>query len=89
MDRTFNEILELSKRRLLGKCTGFLYKMISFNWLALNDRNFIEAPCFKIVTTDPLDDVVDNMASLPIGVAEKYAKNQYQEEHWHRMFESL
>ncbi len=80
VDRTFSEVSELSFRRLPGRCTKFLYRLISFNWLALNDRNFIEAKCFKIVTCDPLDDVVDNLSSLPVGVANKYAKNTYKNE---------
>jgi len=74
VDRTFCEVTQLSKRRLIGGCTSFLYRLISFNWKALNDRNYIEAPCFKIATCDPQDDVVDNLSSLPVGVATKYAK---------------
>ncbi len=31
------------------------------------------------MTCDPLDDVVDNLSSLPVGVATKYAKYQYNE----------
>ena len=37
VDRTFSEVSELSFRRLPGRCTKFLYRLISFNWLALND----------------------------------------------------
>ncbi len=73
VDRTFSELDMLSERRLAGKFTSTIFKMISFNWKAINDRNFIEAPCFKIVTCDPLDDVVDNMSSLHVGIAMKFA----------------
>lgn len=89
VDRTFNEVAELSYRRLPGRCTKFFYRLISFNWTAWNDRNFIEAQCYKIVTCDPLDDVVDNLSSLPVGVATKYAKNKYQDETWKKFYNSL
>lgn len=51
-DRTFSELDQLAERRVIGSCTRFLFKFISFNWRALNDRNFIEAKCYKIVTCD-------------------------------------
>lgn len=57
--------------------------------MALNDRNFIEAPCFKIVTCDPEDDTVDNMSSLPVGIAIKYAKHGYSEGQWAQFYEAL
>lgn len=79
----------LAERRVLGRCTKFLFKLISFNWRALNDRNFIEAKCYKIVTCDPLDDVVENMSSLSVGIAMKYAVNQYTEDKWKKMYENL
>jgi hypothetical protein len=41
------------------------------------------------VTCDPLDDVVDNLSSLPVGVATKYAKNKYQDETWKNFYNSL
>ena len=49
--------------------TSIIYKCISCNWKALNDKNFAEAPCYKILTCDPNDDVVDNYSSLAVGVA--------------------
>lgn len=42
-DRTFCEIDILAERRVLGSCTKALFKLISFNWRAVNDRNFIES----------------------------------------------
>ena len=41
--------------------------------------NTIEAKCFKVLTCDPNDDVVDNFSSLHVGVAKKYAVNTYTE----------
>ena len=63
--------------------------MISSNWKALNDRNFIEAPCFKIVTCDPEDDTVENMSSLHVGTGIKYAKHNYDEAMWKTFYDAL
>ena len=46
-----------------------LFKFVSYNWKAMNDHNIISAKCFKIITSDPRDDVVENFSSLPVGVA--------------------
>ena len=77
VDRTFSELDVLSERRLYGCCTNLLYRIVSFNWKALNDQNFIEAKCMKILTCDPDDDVVDNFSSLPAGIAKKLALHSY------------
>ena len=69
VDRTFNELDVLSQRRVSGGCTGAVFSMISYSWKALNDINFSNAPCYKILTCDPQDDVVDNYCSLATGVA--------------------
>ena len=69
VDRTFSELDQLAVRRLTGRCTTGLYRFVSFNWKALNDRNFIEAKCYKILTCDSNDDVVDNYSALSVGVA--------------------
>jgi pimeloyl-ACP methyl ester carboxylesterase len=69
VDRTFSELNVLSERRMQGRCTDIVYNLISYNWQALNDENFANAKCFKILTCDPQDDVVDNFCSLPSGVA--------------------
>lgn len=40
VDRTFCEFDRLSTKRLKGNCTEHLFKMLSCNWKALNDKNF-------------------------------------------------
>lgn len=89
VDRTFSELDMLAERRVPGRCSRFLVKLISFNWKALNDRNFIETKCFKITTCDPLDDVVENFSSLNVGVAVKYAKASYSERKYVDLFDHL
>jgi hypothetical protein len=36
-----------------------------------------------------LDDVVDNLSSLPVGVATKYAKYKYSDQTWRQFYDSL
>ena len=69
VDRTFGEFDKLSEARLKGGCTRKLFQILSCNWKALNDVNFSRAQCYKIVTCDPKDDVVDNFSNLAVGVA--------------------
>lgn len=83
-DRTFCELDISSERRLFGKYTRALYKFVSCNWKVSNDSNFIQSKsCFKIVTCDPMDDVVDNFSVLSSGVACKLAKKTYKEAKWY------
>ncbi len=89
VDRTFCDIDEISERRLYGVCTKTIFRFISFNWKALNDQNFSEAKCYKIVTSDPNDDVIDNYANLATGVAIKQAQHTYETKKWNLFFESL
>lgn len=90
VDRTFGELDVSSERRLFGSYTRFLYKFISVNWKTRNDANFIAAEnSFKIITSDPLDEVVDNFSSLPAGVAEKLALYAYSEDKWKDFFNCL
>lgn len=63
-DRTFAELDLLSEKRIEGWFTRILYRFISYNWNVHNDRNFLEAKCYKIMTCDAKDDVVDNFSSL-------------------------
>ena len=43
VDRTFSELDISSERRLFGTISRILYKFVSLNWKANNDRNFIDA----------------------------------------------
>ncbi|CDW82564.1 UNKNOWN [Stylonychia lemnae] len=89
VDRTFNELDVLSQRRVSGGCTSAVFKMISYSWQALNDYNFANAPCYKILTCDPQDDVVDNYCSLATGVAQKLCQNNYKDNKWKLFFQCL
>ena len=90
IDRTLNEIEDLARTRLLGGClTSFVFRLVSFGWEAKNDANLIESKCYKIISTDTRDDVVENMSSLPVGIAKKLARFEYKELKWRRFYECL
>jgi len=56
-------------KKMRGPATSLIYRMISCNWRTPNAKDFAKSPCFKIVTSDPLDDTVDLFANLHVGVA--------------------
>jgi len=88
-DRTFGDLEEAAHKKILGNSTKMLYNIVSCSWKILNFSNFARAKCFKIVTADPFDDVVDNFASLPMMVARELALNKYEGQEWHLFFKNL
>ena len=68
-DRTFGNLKNISTRKFFGFGVPFLYDLISFKWETDNDINFIKAPCYKITSWDPKDDVVDEYSSLNCSAA--------------------
>ncbi len=41
IDRTFNELTDLSARRVGGLCTKSIFKFVSGQWRAMNDANVV------------------------------------------------
>jgi hypothetical protein len=70
----------VSTRRIVGWPTKLIYKIISCNWKTDNSFNFYNAPCFKILTCDPNDDVIDNFASLSVGAANQFFTRDNQKQ---------
>ena len=70
-DRTFSDLETVSTKRISFGPTSFIYKAISCSWKTENHANFATAPCFKILACDPADDVIDNFASLAVGVSQQ------------------
>ena len=95
VDRTFGELEAVSEKRLLGCCTKRIYNMVSCRWRTGNAYNFARAKCYKIITCDPKDDVVDNFASLPVLASHYLIKNNYKDtttdgtDRWHNFYEAL
>lgn len=65
------------------------FDTVSFRWKALNDVNFHNAKCIKILSNDPCDEIVDLQSSLCVGVAAQHAKNKYDSDEWKQFYKSL
>jgi len=89
VDRTFGELLDVSDKRLIGCSTKSIFNFVSCYWRTQNDYNFSRAKCFKILTCDPKDDVVDNMASVAVLTAKQLALRKYSENKWKQLHEAL
>jgi hypothetical protein len=77
VDRTFSEIERISSRMILGLPSVYIFKCLTMKWMSNSDINFYKSKCFKILTCDPEDDVIDNFASLVTGVAKLDSKVDY------------
>ena len=75
-DRTFGSLRSVSTRKFVGMGTRCLYDLASMQWETDNDKNFLEARCFKMVSCDPADDVVDEYASLAARTALQACKKR-------------
>lgn len=53
-----------------GKFLHALYKVVT-GWTDDTSENYLEAPCYKIVTFDPKDEVIPLMASLRYNVTKR------------------
>jgi len=63
-DRTFGNLKNVSTRKFIGGGSSLLFDIVTFKWETNNDMNYLKAPCFKIATCDPRDDVIDQYACL-------------------------
>jgi len=89
MDRTFSEVEEVGKKTLLGKPVGLLFSLFTMNWETLNPENYCLSPCFKILTCDPFDDIVQEYASLAVGVAKRLCLTNYHTAQWRKCYNIL
>lgn len=89
VDRTFSDIERISSRMIMGTPSLHLFRCLTMQWRSQSDVNFNKAPCFKILTCDPEDDVIDNFASLVTGVTKLNSKVDYEGQEWKRFYENL
>ena len=55
---------------MFGTKNQFLYKTFKFGgWPVRSDINFFEAKCFKMMTQDPNDEIIDKFSALNTHVA--------------------
>ena len=67
-DRTFSSLTTVAHYSF-GKHIGKLYKWVA-GWSDDNCSNFIEAPCYKVVTFDPKDEIIPFPSSLRAGITQ-------------------
>ena len=77
-DRTFKELIDVAEAKVHGWQTKFIFRLFTCAWRTLNADNYVKAnQCFKIIACDPLDDTVEQFASLAVGVADQLSKQDY------------
>lgn len=75
-DRTFYSLEEVSIYSL-GAWTKWAIKILTL-WTDMEvTRDFIFANCYKVLATDPNDEVINENASLKTGISLKIVINQY------------
>ena len=60
----------------MGPGINSIMDFFTCQWRAPNDKNFLGAPCYKLMTCDPEDDIIDYYSSLMCGVAVRLAEQQ-------------
>ena len=68
-DRTFSSLTDVATYSF-GRLLGILYQMIT-GWNDDTSENFIQAPCFKIITFDPKDEMIPLLASLRYSITRR------------------
>lgn len=67
-----------------------IFDLFSSNgWICQNSQNFLNANCFKIISCDPNDDLIDIFVSIMAGASSGNAKINYNATDFELFFESL
>lgn len=69
IDRSLGNLNIISENIIQGRCNKFLVNFFTNNWVINSDKNFYEAQCFKILTQDPDDEIIDKYSALNSQVA--------------------
>ena len=78
VDRSFYELRTIPEVKCKGHVIQRLFDVLSWGWRTRNHSNFVKTNnCFKIITCDPLDDMIDLFSNLNTGVAAQLAQHDY------------
>lgn len=70
VDRSFGTLEKMATSLFIGKRSMCLFKVFTFGgWPVRSDLNFFEAKCFKMLSQDPCDEMVDQYCALNAHVA--------------------
>ena len=64
VDRSLGNLDIFAKRIINGSCNNKLFNLFSLGWSVTSDTNFYESKCFKMVSQDPNDEIVDEYCAL-------------------------
>ena len=59
------------------------------SWICNNPLNFVQAPCYKITTCDPQDDLIESFVSVMAGVSKICSKQNYDTQDFRIFYSSL
>ena len=70
VDRSFGTLENMANSMIFGDKSTLLFKIFFFGgWQIRSDENFYLANCFKILTQDPWDEMIDLYSALNTHVA--------------------
>jgi len=84
VDRSFANLHDVVEQKFFGKIAVSLVKFATGGWRATNDLDFIKIErdskygcntsknCYKLLTCDKNDEIIELQSSLMIGVAKQY-----------------
>lgn len=64
IDRSLGSLNVMSESNFLGDYAPKILNYLSQNWVMESDKNFLEAKCFKMLTQDPQDTIVNQYCAL-------------------------
>ena len=71
VDRSLGNLEIMAQRIVNGKCNLRLFDCFSQGWSVISDKNYFEAKCFKMVSQDPNDEIVDQYCALNTHAAKR------------------
>ena len=79
VDRSFSNLYDVANRKFFGQAAEDLLKFISGGWRGTSDLDFISTKrddryssspfCYKVLTCDTSDEIIELHSSLMVGVA--------------------
>jgi len=89
VDRSFSNLHEVAEKKFHGESARILFKLATGGWRATNEIDLVkprsckdeedDRQCYKVLTCDVADEIVDLHSSLMIGVA-KQSLLKYKQE---------
>ena len=64
IDRSLGSLDVMSESNFLGTFSRNILSYFSMNWVLNSDRNFLQTKCFKVLTQDPGDLIVNQYCAL-------------------------